>query len=303
MPAFDVPETFARTMTDLYGEEGAEWLRRLPERIAACERRWSLRALPPFTLTYNYVAPAVRDDGTEVVLKLGMPDGEQRTQAAALRLYDGHGIVKLLDADDDEGIMVLERLSPGTPLTLVTDDAKATRLAASVMRELRRPAPPQHPFPTVARWAAGLGRLRSRFDGGTGPLPEEMVARAEALFVDLLGSMGEPVLLHGDLHHENIVTAQREPWLALDPKGVVGEAEYEVGALLYNPQPWLTRQPDAARLMARRVDILVDELGYERQRIVGWGFAQAVLSAWWSIEDHGYGWEAAIACAELLAAM
>ena len=110
--------------------------------------------------------------------------------------------------------------------------------------------------------------------------------------------MGEPVVLHGDLHHYNILSAVREPWLAIDPKGVVGEAEYEVGALLRN-HLLSTVRPE--RLLARRVDQLTDELGFERQRIVGWGLAQAVLSAWWSFEDTGQVWDEAIACAEVLA--
>jgi streptomycin 6-kinase len=171
------------------------------------------------------------------------------------------------------------------------------------MRQLWRPVTPDHPFPTVAGWAAGLGRLRARFGGTTGPLPAALVERAERLFADLIGSMGEPVLLHGDLHHDNILTAQRQPWLALDPKGVVGEAAYETGALLRNPAGRVLQAPDPAGMMARRIDQLAAELGFEWERIRGWALAQAVLSAWWSIEDHGYGWEEAIAYAEILAGL
>ncbi len=110
--------------------------------------------------------------------------------------------------------------------------------------------------------------------------------------------MSAPVLLHGDLHHDNILSADREPWLAIDPKGVVGEAEYEVGAFVRNR---LFAGPKPEMLLARRVDQFVDELGFDRERIVGWSLAQAVLSAWWSFEDSGHVWNEAIACAELLA--
>jgi streptomycin 6-kinase len=115
--------------------------------------------------------------------------------------------------------------------------------------------------------------------------------------------MAAPVVLHGDLHHDNIVAATRAPWLAIDPKGVVGEPAYETGALLRNPMPQLLAMPDPARLTRRRVDQLAGELGFDRARIRGWGLAQAVLSAWWSIEDAGTGWEFGIAVAELLASM
>ena len=200
----------------------------------------------------------------------------------------------MLEADPDEGALLLERLLPGTPLTSVNDDDRATEIAAQVMRQLWRPAPPEHPFPTVAKWGAGFQRLRAQYNGDTGPLPSDLVRQAEVLFRELLGSSAEPVLLHGDLHHDNILAAERAPWLALDPKGVVGEPAYEVGALMRNPRP----QP--ASVLSRRASILAEELGLDRVRLVAWSFAQAVLSAWWSVEDHGYGGEGAIEVARQL---
>lgn len=299
MPA--LPPTFTRTIHELYGERGERWLANLPGLLAACARRWSLAIAQPFpNLTYNYVAPAARADGVEVVLKVGPPNPELLTEIAALRGYDGRGSVRLLDADPEWGALLLERLRPGVPLTTVAGDEAATLIAAQVMRQLWRPAPPDHAFPTVARWAAGLQRLRQTFAGGVGPFPAGLVATAENLFAELLPSMAEPVLLHGDLHHDNILQAQRQPWLALDPKGVVGEPAYELGALLRNPQPQLLAYPEPARILARRVDLLAEFFGLARERIIGWGVAQAVLSAWWSYEDHGHGWAPAMTVARLL---
>jgi streptomycin 6-kinase len=185
----------------------------------------------------------------------------------------------------------------------LTDDERATSIAAKMMRQLWRPVPTKHPFPTVAHWAAGLVRLRERFDGGCGPFPRALLEMAEARFGELIGSMADSVLLHGDLHHHNILAAERQPWLALDPKGVIGEAEYEVGALLRNPMPELLRQPGPGRILARRADQLAEELGFDRSRLLGWATAQAVLAGWWDYEDHGHGWEPWLACAELLAAL
>jgi streptomycin 6-kinase len=105
-------------------------------------------------------------------------------------------------------------------------------------------------------------------------------------------------LLHGDLHHFNILAARRRPWLAIDPKGLAGEAAYEVGALLRNPDPRLYTDSQVQR---RRVDVLHQELGFEKDRILGWGVAQAVLSAWWNFEDSGTEWQSQSACAEVLA--
>jgi streptomycin 6-kinase len=127
-----------------------------------------------------------------------------------------------------------------------------------------------------------------------------MVDEAETLFDELTRSASEPVLLHGDLHHFNILAAAREPWLAIDPQGVVGERAYEVGALLRNPMPQLLTWPRLRRVQTRRVEQLADELDFDRQRLRGWAFAQAVLSAWWSFEDTGKDWEQGIAVAESL---
>ncbi len=108
--------------------------------------------------------------------------------------------------------------------------------------------------------------------------------------------------LHGDLHHENTVAAQRRPWLAIDPKGVVGEPAYETGALLRNPVPQVASRPDLPRMQARRIALLSDLLGLDRERIKGWGIAQAVLAACWCVEEDDSAWEDFITCAEALAA-
>ena len=298
IPTF-VPDAFARTTVEVFEQDGVAWLERLPVTIADCERRWSLVVGPPVpNLSYNYVAPAIRSDGAEVILKLGVPRPELRTEIEALRLYDGRGCARLLDVDEDAGIMLLERLSPGTPLANLADDEAATAVAAEVMRQLWRPVPPDHPFPTVADWAEGMQRLRAEFGSGTGPFPPKLVEQAERLFADLLGSMDTPVLLHGDLHHWNILGADRHPWLAIDPKGIVGEPAYEVGALLRNK---LDIAPDIRRLTARRIDQLAETLAFDRRRLIAWCLAQAVLSAWWSYEDHGSGWEEMVEFAEMLA--
>jgi streptomycin 6-kinase len=171
------------------------------------------------------------------------------------------------------------------------------------MRQLWRPAPADHPFPTTARWAQGLDRLRAEFGGGTGPFPRKIVEQAESLYNDLLASAGEPVLLHGDLHHFNILTAERAPWLAIDPKGVVGEPAYEIGALLRNPDLDRYTPAEMKILQGRRVELLSAALPVDRARILGWGIAQAVLSAWWDYEDHRRGWEPMVALAEIFAAL
>lgn len=302
-PATPVPRRLARTIVALHGQVGAEWLEALPSLVADCARRWSLTPGRPFArLSYNYVLRATRADGSRVVLKVGVPHRELWTEMAALRASEGRGMVRLLEADEERGALLLERLEPGTPLLRLfeDDDSHATSLAASVMRKLWRPVPASHSFPTVSDWGAAFSRLRARFKGGSGPLPAALVDEAESHFTELSDSSAEPVLLHGDLHHENILSARRAPWLAVDPKGLIGEPAYEVGALLRNPLPQLLKTPAPRRLLARRLDILSEELALDRARLRGWGVAQAVLSAVWSVEDGESGWQPTINCAELL---
>jgi streptomycin 6-kinase len=299
-----VPDDFARHMADLDPEHGRAWVAQLPELVAELAERWSLDVGAPFaSLTYNWVAPATRADGTRAVLKLGLPGSDIVHELAALRCFDGHGMVRLLEADAERHAMLLERLEPGTMLEALSDDDEATRCTARVMQALWTPAPQEHSFPTTARWGLGFERLRAHFNGATGPLPRRLVEEAETLYRELTASQAEPVLLHGDLHHMNILRAERAPWLAIDPKGVVGEPAYETGALLRNPTPRVLAHPDPVPLAARRIAILAEELGFERSRIRGWALAQAVLSAWWSIEDEGYGWEGAITMAGWFAAL
>jgi len=292
-----LPDEFTARVTESWGQDGLDWLVRLPGIIAKYEGLWSLKVMQPFTLFYNYVAPAVRADGSAVVLKLGVPGKYIVSEVEALQAYDGAACVRVLETDIDAGVMVIEPLTPGKQLWTLSDDEEATSIAADIIRRLRRPPPLDHEFQTVADWAAGLGRFRERFDGGVGPFPSHLFDKAEKLFAELIGSTGDPVLLHGDLHHDNILSAQRESWVAINPKGVVGEAEYEVEAYLRNRLP-----AHPKKTLARRVDQLAEALGFERERIVGWALAQAVLSAAWSLEDGGTDlwWRQMIACAEAL---
>lgn len=281
-----LPARFEQTIGEVFGEAGRDWLRRLPELRRECERRWHIRVGAPFELSYNYVAAAERADGTPVVLKMGVPNPELFSEMEALQLYEGRGIARLLEADRAQGAMLLERLMPGTPLYEVAaaDDDQATRLAAEVMQALWRPVPPekQAAFPTAAQWAEGLNRLRVAFDGGTGPFPTALVEQAERLFADLLAEPGEPVLLHGDLHHANILRDGDDGgWRAVDPKGLLGDPAFEAAALLRNPPG----SPLVAARAARRVAIIAEVTGLPRGRLAGWGYAGAVLASAWAVED------------------
>ena len=298
------PDDLQRTYGDLNDHQGMAWLQQLPALLNDLQRLWKLTLHPPFTqLSYNYAARAERADGTSIVLKVCPLHTGFETEVQALHVFQGNGAVQLLEVDEERGAFLLEQLEPGEMLTTVQDDSQATHIAAKVMKKLWRPPPPAHNLPSVADWAAGLYDLRLEFGGGTGPYPEALVDRAERLFAELLGSMGESVVLHGDLHHFNILSAQREPWLAIDPKGVLGEREYETGALLRNPIPELLDEPHPHLILERRVDQLAEELNFDRERIAGWAVAQAVLAEWWSYVPGSNRPSSFLPVAQILAAL
>lgn len=293
-------EQFVRNALDK-GEEGALWLKKIPDLINEFEQKWNIRVGPAFNLSYNYVAPAQLQNGTKAVIKIGFPtDKEFKTEIDALEVYNGEGIVSLFEADGEKAVILIEQLEPGIPLSTLEYDEDATRILASVMKKLRKVPPPDHRFPHIADWAKGIERYRKTFTGTDGPLPSKLVNRAENLFEELISSISSTVLAHGDLHHANVLSATREPWLAIDPKGVIAEPAYETAAMLRNPVSSILKKANLKAVLSKRITLLSQELEIEPIRILKWGIAQTVLSAVWSVEDHGKGWEDAIVIAEIL---
>lgn len=287
-------------MLEMHGPAGQAWLDRLPRLVVACTQRWGLRLEAPFAeLSYNYATPATDGAGRPVVLKICYPNPEFPTEVDALRLFDGRGAVRLLAADMDDGAMLLERAVPGTPLSEVADDGRATSIAAGVMRQLWRPVPAIHAFPSVARWVGNMSRQSRHLMDPSSPA-WGWVQRALALYGELSSTDAKELLLHGDLHQGNILAANRETWLAIDPKGVTGPPVWETGPLLINVLPERVDSPEGRRVLLRRADQLADELGCERDRLRAWGVVRAVLAGFWTLEDEGYFDEWALEVAAVL---
>jgi streptomycin 6-kinase len=314
----NLPPEFISIIQNTYREDGYAFLKALPDLILEASTRWDLTDVQPApTLSYNFVAFAKRGN-EQVVLKMGVPNDEMESEIEALRLFNGEGACRLLDCDEERSWMLLERLQPGVMLSTLENDEEATTIAAEVMQKIWRPlesvsllanskrqTPAQKPasglqrFIRLSDWFDGLKELRVLFNGGTGPLNEKLVERVEGSVKEFLAENHKPVFMHGDFHHYNILSSERG-WLVIDPKGVIGPACYEVGPLLINPWGDLLGRKDYRGMTKRRIDILHECLGFERERIHEWGVAHAILSAWWSIEDNT-GWEYAAAFAEMIA--
>jgi streptomycin 6-kinase len=255
----------------------------LDRRLSECREQWQLVPEGSFPQSYRYVEPVRRADGSEAVLRLGPPgDALYERELDAVEWFSGQGGVRVLAVDRPRGAVLLEHVRPGTTLDLVAEDV-AVAAAAGVMRALWRPPVDGHRFVSVREWGRSL----------------EPAGRAVGMYAELCDSMGAPVVLHGDLHHFNLLRSGADAWVAIDPKGVVGEPAYETGALLRNPKPALLSQPSPARLLQRRASVLAEMLGFDLARVLGWAYAQAVLSAAWSVED-GEDPSFALAVADLL---
>jgi streptomycin 6-kinase len=279
---------FTRNVERAWGETGRRWLAGLPDLVDQLLRDWDLRLAEPLPLSMNWVSRTRRADGTTAVLKLGVPEtGHLADEATALECFAGRGAVEMLARDDERGALLLEDARPGTQArSLVPQrDEEATATLIGIIKRLHRPAPAKVALPELARRSASFTRHLERFPGDD-PLPRHLVERAEALFRELCATATGRVVLHGDLHHDNVLAAEREAWLAIDPHGVVGDPGYEIGALLYNPDP-AGADDVVLALVEARMEQLADGLGMPLDRVVSWGFVQAVLSEVWAFEGDG----------------
>lgn len=217
------------------------------------------------------VAPAVTASGDEVVLKIQEPHRESEHEAAALELWDGDGAVRLVDHDPDEHALLIERCVPGTPLS-----AAGAETALDVFVELlpRLWKPAGSPFRPLAEeaewWLEGLEATWERFGR---PFERSLLEAGLAALHELAPTQGEQVLLHQDLHGDNVLAAQREPWLAIDPKPLAGEREFGLAPIVRSRELGHSR-----RDVLHRLDRVSFELGLDRDRARGWALGQTL--AW-----------------------
>lgn len=218
---------------------------------------------------------------TDVVLKLVKCQGDEWYSGQIMEAFEGRGVARVYDHTG--GALLLERLRPGDSLVDLCqrgDDEAATAILVSVIAAMAPSAAPAK-CATLWDWGASFDRYLAANDN---EIPQTLVVRARETFAALCRSQAKPRLLHGDLQHSNVLFDEERGWLAIDPKGVIGELEYEVAAFLRNPQehPMLFSDP---QVIDRRVQQVTAALRLDRRRVLGWAFAQSVLSTIWDWED------------------
>lgn len=250
------------------------------DRLHAKAAEWNVTIEKTLETPSSLVGFGVRA-GVDVVLKITKTSGDESHSGKVLRAFAGDGAVRVYESETDA--VLLERLEPGEPLVNLVkrgEDDEATRILAQVIAKLAHHEPPAD-CPSVADWGLGFDRY---LQSGDEQIALKLVHEARTVYRDLTSSQRTTMLLHGDLHHYNVLFDQEREWVAIDPKGVVGELEYELGALLRNPVELPELYKDPATIH-RRVAILCDLLHLDRSRALAWSFAQSVLSTIWGIED------------------
>jgi streptomycin 6-kinase len=286
--SFTVPRYLAQTARR---DEGVRaWLPGLPQIVSGLADRWSLRVGEPFQPggQCSWTAPVTGPAGDSLVLKVGFPfpGGEERDEAAGLRVWDGQGTARLHASHMSESAyaLLMERCQPGTPLGKALPEPEQDQVVAGLLRQLWARPHAAYPFRTLSQmcdmWADEFEREYAaaspadRIDPG--------LARAGiALFRALPHAADRLVLLCTDLHGENVLAAQRAPWLVIDPKPFVGDPAYDVLQHMLNCDDRLAADP--AGLATRMAGLA----GLDAARVRQWLFARSVQeSIGWPVMRH-----------------
>jgi streptomycin 6-kinase len=255
------------------------WLERVPDLVAECVEEWGLQLGEP------YVGGAAGDahrvelpDGTPGVLKVWFPHRESEHEPDALALWNGEGAVRLLAHDPLRSALLIERCEPGTTLS-ATGPERALDVIVELLPRLWKPA--GSPFGTLADEAEWwVEYLPNEWERVGRPFERRILDAATSALVELAGTQGEQVLVNQDLHGDNVLAAQREPWLVIDPKPLIGEREFALAPIVRSNE--LGETCDDALY---RLDRLTSEFGLDKERARWWTIGQTLA---WSTDASRY---------------
>jgi streptomycin 6-kinase len=279
----ELPPAILTRFYNFHGREKTDaWLETIPSRLDEWLGTWRIEiehAEPPDTV--NLVLFGHSQLVGDVVLKLCPPTFESLAEIAALRLAAGDQVVRLIDADPTTSVLMLERIRPGTDLkTFGLSDEESTRIGAEKLLAFwREPQPPDDLIP-LERWARELLDYKPQ---KRPELPEDLLTTGVRIAHELLKTQTNQTLLHGDLHHQNILWGGDQGWVTIDPKGLIGDRGYDIATWMMNPWTF-PRHEDFLVLANRRLDVFAEMLGEDRSRLAKWAVFHAALSLCWSLD-------------------
>lgn len=275
----DVPPGFAREITDREGVEGARWIASLPSLVKELLGRWTCTPTgPAMHGRVGIVVPVQRRDSSPAVLKVSFPHPGNVHEPTAFALWSGRGAVLLFERDDARFAMLLERVEHSTLVDL-DDDDEAAAVCGRLTRRLAIPAPPDVPRLSERAEAQEL-QLLDAYDALSDNVPRRVVDAALGTIREL-GREQPDTLVHGDLHYKNVVRATREPWLAIDPKGFAGDPANDAVSVAIGGFQRQLAADDLCANLRRRLAIFAEAAELDRDRVVRWTQARALLHARW----------------------
>lgn len=270
---------FEKNILEVYKDEGASWLKALPEIVKDLEEEMNFNFLSPVQdLTYGYVAH-VEHNHKKAILKITPSSGPTKTEHIWLRSFSNDIVPEIYGFNEKHNALLMEALIPGHTLKELVkkgDDDKATMIICESIRKLQAKPQASSSYTHLSKLQDALSILRGHFD-------QKLLEKAETLFKELTTDRSNDVLLHGDLHHDNILSSG-ENWKVIDPHGYIGDPAFEIGPMMYNPLDAFPKDVDLFKTSERRFHILKSELSFDPERMKAWAFCMAVLSIAWTFE-------------------
>ena len=281
-----LPEGLTERIVGILGDSGERWIADVSGRCAQAAEEWDLVEIGrPFPGgSTSIVVPVVNAEGMALVLKLAPRPEWLEAEYRALVYWDGAGAVAAKAWSPRLGALLIEAVEPGITLKEadVSEEEEWTAFVQVAARLQGAESEPPGGLPGLSSWLTALER--------SSPNEELRVAQGRAREVRAsLREGGRQVVLHGDLHHDNLLRSSSGEWVAVDPKGIVGPREVEPAAFLRNPRGRLLSLPDdeCVGRLKRRCDAIASALQLDRGEVAGWAFVMGVVAAAWADEDQG----------------
>ena len=288
-------ELFIKNIHATYGEEGKIWLSTLADHLEQLSLQWNFQMIRPVQdISYNFVAVVKLSSGL-AILKTAPPAARLMAEAEWLKAHK-KSVPAILQMDKDRNAFLMEKLEPGTSLKYLVKegaDEKATRILSQVILDLQS-ADTLHQmnYQHISEHCSSLAFLRGHIDAA-------LIDCAETLFKGLCADCSNDIVLHGDLHHDNILQSDTS-WNVIDPHGYLGDPCAEVGTMIFNPLDCFPKQRPIQNIIKSRLNILAEMLPYDKERIKAWALCLTLRSAAWDIEGFGRPNDQTIEIAKIL---